>query len=1046
MIRRYILTLLAVALALPCLSSTSAGKKLSWQGRWTVESEASDYSVKPMGGDTLEILSPKGLTLWYKDRLEGDVTVEYDAEVVVEGKEDRLSDLNSFFMASDPGARDVFTNLSPRGGVFSRQVALQMYYLGFGGNYNTTTRFRRYTGTTQPPVITEYTDKAHLLKANHWYHIRIVKKNGVVRYYVDGECIVDYTDPMPLNKGWFGFRTTLSRTRLANFVAYPTRKVDVPLHWVVNIPADNQLPLSSNPLPVSFGIPFAKGEMTSSQLGKLTVAGHPCDTWVNARWQDGSVKWAGVATVVDGGNSKTAYIVSKQPHSVSDKGIIVRRTSGQLIVDNGKTEIFFPLRGKNILDSLLMGGRKVAGNAFLVAGTTNSEFNCCVDTVYAERQGRNRVSVRAQGHCVHGAGATMTLPFILRFYIYKGVGQVKMVHTFVYDGDQDKDYGDKCKDFVNRLGIAFNVPLREAAYNRQVAFSGDGKMWMEPVQPLDGRRPLDKNHDYEADQLRGVRVPDRSEMDSLQRFLVDNWAEWDGYRLSQLNDGAFTIRKRALESRPWIGTFTGHHSNGLAYIGDTDGGLAVSLKDFWQSYPTSLQVDGARSSEARLTVWLWSPDAEPMDLRHYDDHAHNLEASYEDVQEGLSTPYGIARTHTLFIVPATAYPGTGRLYSLATTLAADPQLLPTPEYLHDKGAFGVWSLKKPSKDTLVNVVEAQLDKWIDIYRKAVADNHWYGFWNYGDFMHAYDSDRAEWRYDVGGYAWDNTELASPDWLWYEFLRTGRSDIYTMVLAMTRHNSEVDTYHLGPLRGLGSRHNVSHWGCGAKEARISQAAFSRFAYYLTCDDRLGDIMHDEVDADTLLYHLDPMRLAEPRSKFPCIAPARLRIGPDWLAYCGNWMTEWERTGDTYYKDKIETGLRSIAALPDGFFTGNLAKGYDPKTGRITYDGDTTLHFTNHLMTIMGGFEVMNELRQMISIPEFERCWLDFADRYKAMSLKNHRHFPVRRLEAYAAWKKGDGARARRTWQSLLKDKDEFSTNNAALWSLDAIYMLEVLPTK
>jgi hypothetical protein len=45
-----------------------------------------------------------------------------------------------------------------------------------------------------------------------------------------------------------------------------------------------------------------------------------------------------------------------------------------------------------------------------------------------------------------------------------------------------------------------------------------------------------------------------------------------------------------------------------------------------------------------LTAYLWSPDAPAMDLRHYDNVAHDLIASYEDVQEGMSTPYGIART------------------------------------------------------------------------------------------------------------------------------------------------------------------------------------------------------------------------------------------------------------------------------------------------------------------------------------------------------------------------------------------------------------------
>ena len=172
------------------------------------------------------------------------------------------------------------------------------------------------------------------------------------------------------------------------------------------------------------------------------------------------------------------------------------------------------------------------------------------------------------------------------------------------------------------------------------------------------------------------------------------------------------------------------------------------------------------------------------------------------------------------------------------------------------------------------------------------------------------------------------------WLWYSFLRTGREDIWRMAEAMTRHTAEVDVYHIGPNAGLGSRHNVSHWGCGAKEARISQAAWNRFYYYLTTDERCGDLMTEVKDADQKLYELDPMRLAQPRSEYPCTAPARLRIGPDWLAYAGNWMTEWERTGNTVYRDKIVAGMKSIAALPNRIFTGPKALGFDPATGILS----------------------------------------------------------------------------------------------------------------
>lgn len=51
---------------------------------------------------------------------------------------------------------------------------------------------------------------------------------------------------------------------------------------------------------------------------------------------------------------------------------------------------------------------------------------------------------------------------------------------------------------------------------------------------------------------------------------------------------------------------------------------------------------------------------------------------------------------------------------------------------------------------------------------------------------------------------------------YSFLRTGAPEIFRMAAAMTRHTSEVDLYHMGEYAGLGSRHNVVHWGCGCKE--------------------------------------------------------------------------------------------------------------------------------------------------------------------------------------------------------------------------------------
>jgi len=224
---------------------------------------------------------------------------------------------------------------------------------------------------------------------------------------------------------------------------------------------------------------------------------------------------------------------------------------------------------------------------------------------------------------------------------------------------------------------------------------------------------------------------------------------------------------------------------------------------------------------------------------------------------------------------------------------------------------------------------------------------------------------------VGGFAWDNTELGTDLWLWYTFLRSGRADVFRMAEAMTRHTSEVDVYHAGRFAMLGSRHNVRHWGCGAKEARISQAAYRRFYYYLTTDERTGDLMRAVVDVDSTFTQLDPMRLAAPLTT-PLPYPARARGGPDWLAFVGNWMTEWERTGNTKYRDKIIAGMESIARMPYGFLTGpGQLYGYDPATGKL-YPLENKVG-TYNLATIMGGGEVVFELNTLIDHPGWNKAW-------------------------------------------------------------------------
>lgn len=187
--------------------------------RWHAEIEPVGNSEVHTENGKLILNTAGGVTVWFKPKLEGNIRIEYDWTVLVDsGRNDRLSDLNQFWMASDPRDANLFNrNGHSRNGKFESYDSLLLYYVGFGGNSNTTTRFRKYRGDGTKPLLKEYLDAGYLLRANHKYHIVITVLNGRTIFSVDGEVLFDYSDPDGLREGWFGFRSTGARHGVGGF-------------------------------------------------------------------------------------------------------------------------------------------------------------------------------------------------------------------------------------------------------------------------------------------------------------------------------------------------------------------------------------------------------------------------------------------------------------------------------------------------------------------------------------------------------------------------------------------------------------------------------------------------------------------------------------------------------------------------------------------------------------------------------------------------------------------------------------------------------------
>ncbi|WP_442907753.1 exo-rhamnogalacturonan lyase family protein [Kineococcus sp. G2] len=873
---------------------------------------------------------------------------------------------------------------------------------------------------------------------------------------------------------------------------------EVPLRWI-----DDEAP-PALPGGATLGVPLPRGLVTGTEgLRVVDTAGTgvPAQFWPLATWPDGSTKWTGVALPATTAPSP-GYRVLVAPgtaNPLDEAGapqVRVAEDGERVVVDAGGLVLRVARRGPALFEALELDGTAVATGARLVselaadpAGRERTAFAGAVEEVVVEQRGPVRAVLRLRGHhrgTAPGGDERSWLPFTVRLVVAAGGRSVGVVHSFVFDGDGRRD-------FLAALGVRVDVPLRAAPHDRHVRFAGaDGGVFREAVRGVTGLR-RDPGEQVRAAQLAGRATPPVETWAAPVPQLLHHVPAWSQYRLRQRTADGFAIAKRLGPGLGWVDAAAGTRAAGYVGVGDPGGALSVAVADFWQSHPCGLDVTGAagRAGEdsATVTAWLWAPDAPPMDLRPYNDgastpdHASQLEAleiTYEDFEEGFADAHGTGRTSELTL---TAHPGTPAVQEVAEAvraLAAPLQLAATPQALHAARVFGDWAPVDRSTPARA-ALEDRLEFLLDFYRDQVEQRRWYGFWHHGDVMHAYDADRHVWRYDVGGYAWDNSELSPDLWLWTSFLRTGRADVFRMARAMTRHTGDVDVYHLGRWAGLGSRHNVQHFGCSAKQLRISNPAYRRFLHFLTADEHTGDLMAELVDSDATFLALDPTRKV--REDAATYVPRRealaVGLGTDWGSLAATWLADWERTGSPRSRERLLGTMADIGALPQGFLTGEAL--YDLDTGRFDTTRDRIA--VSHLSAVFGLVEIASELVDLTAGTDvgaaFEAAWLRYCRLFNAPAEEQaaevgaplsgtHLEQAHSRLTAYAAARTGDAALARRAWEEferggefltaeafaarrleppeVLNAVDEartLSTNDAAQFSLAAIQNLALV---
>ncbi|WP_329226766.1 Tat pathway signal sequence domain protein [Streptomyces sp. NBC_01460] len=796
------------------------------------------------------------------------------------------------------------------------------------------------------------------------------------------------------------------------------------------------------------GVPWPKGQYAKDQTFALSTEDGkdvPVQSWTTATWPDGSAKWTAHAVGPDAAGARKFVLAPGTPAAPAHK-VTVKNTGGTISVSTGVVTARIGKSGSSLITSLTRGSTEIAKDGRLVlirqgeiedgdqGRETYERFESAVTTAEVEQSGPVRAVVRVEGK--HRRGKRSWLPFSVRLYFYAGAESFRMVHTITFDGTQEP--GKASGDFIRGLGVRFTVPMRDEAYDRHIRIGGeDTGMLREAVKGITGLR-RDPGAAVQAAQFEGTKLPDPATWDQRVTSRLHLIPTWGDYTLSQLSADGFSLRKRTKKGHGWIAAGGGRRASGFGYVGGASGGLAFGLRDFWEKFPAQLDIRDAHTDAAEVTVWLWSPEAEPMDLRFYHDglgqdtYAEQLEGlniTYEDYEPGFGTPYGIARTSELVFWAHDSTPGATALAQQTEAVRTLPQLVAPPSQLMAAKVFGgLFSAVDRSTPAKARI-EDHLDFLFTYYKDQVDMRRWYGFWDYGDVMHSYDPARHQWRYDVGGYAWDNSELSPDLWLWYAYLRSGRADIFRFAEAMTRHTGEVDVYHLGEWAGLGTRHGIQHYADSAKQQRIANTTYRRFYYFLTADERVGDLMRANVDSDETFLALDPLRKIRTEPYTPDRHALSVGFGTDWSGLVSAWLTEWERGGPQAEKAKARVlgTMETIAAQPNGFVQGSGL--YDLDTGKFAV-ADEPVVSVSHLSAVFGLNELCAELIDLVGadVPAFEESYLDYCRYFNATKTEQAERYGTNfgslilfqghsRLDAYAAVRTGDEKLAARAWEKF-----------------------------
>jgi len=492
----------------------------------------------------------------------------------------------------------------------------------------------------------------------------------------------------------------------------PESTIDVPLT------VENLTSVDIDNWPVTSGVPLAAGTVKKNE-GLALRRGQtqlPLQWEPLAFWPDGSVKWALLDFQTGLGKDKSAELrLSKGKSPAAAEPVKVSKAKGKVTINTGSLRMVLleddfrlfnevAVRGEDgKYRTVVAASKKCCG--LLVRDSRNTEYASFRKPVSLsiERRGPLHATVAIRGEHVSRSGKKC-FSFVVRIHAFAGCDFIKVDHLIINDNPTG--------NFTNFREVALSLELADEMHSVRVG--GGGK----------------------AQEGRGQ---------SLRLFQADH----NHYQLS--GAGGSSKGKRA---EGWV---SGRSVSGY---------VTVAVKDFWQQWPKSLEVEG---NEMRIGL---CPALEPGQY----DGLEPLEKWYYLFKgQNYRFKTGVAKSHEVWL-RFSGEPVDEAVFSAMIQIPLIAAVNPTWA-----AQTGVWGDLMPAGSRT-----EQYDELAEAGFQALLETDeiegQYGLLNWGDWF-------GERRFN-----WGNNEYDTGHALFLQFARTGDAHYFHAARRFARHMADVDIVH------------------------------------------------------------------------------------------------------------------------------------------------------------------------------------------------------------------------------------------------------------